>query len=270
MKEGITSTDIGYDSMKLVSIDLQSDFGFFRKPETNNTLNVSYNVLHKPAVLGLMGAIIGLKGYQTKGELPEYYEKLKDISVGIAPLDHDNGNFTKTPIKYSNTVGYANKDGNFLTEELTLVAPKYRVFLMLDDSEEQKQLLENLEGGKSEFIPYFGKNEFSAWWDRDSFKIYEFKVPENINESIKIDTMFLKNQRLKDNVEQVELDFLSAGRDDSEPCFMYFERLPVDFNLELMQYQLEEMVFSNYLIKNAQNMANIYQLNKQDRYVQLF
>ena len=198
--------------MKLVSIDFQSDFGFFRKPETNNTLNVSYNILHKPAVLGLMGAIIGLKGYQRKGELPEYYEKLKDIKVGITPLDHENGNFTKTPIKYSNTVGYANARSNFLTEELTLIAPKYRVFLMLNDSDkEQKQLLENLEGGKSEFIPYFGKNEFSAWWDKDSFEIYEFKVPENIKESIKIDTMFLKNQILKDNVEQVELDFLSAS-----------------------------------------------------------
>lgn len=259
------------DPMNLVSIDLQSDFGFFRKPETNNTLNVSYNVLHKPAVLGLMGAVIGLKGYQTKGELPEYYEKLKDIGVGIAPLDHENGNFTKTPIKYSNTVGYANKGANFLTEELTLIAPKYRVFLMLNDSvKEQKQLLENLEGGKSEFIPYFGKNEFSAWWYKDSFEIYEFKVPKNINESIKIDTMFLKNQILKDNVEQVELDFLSAGRDDSEPCFMYFERLPVDFDSKLMQYQLQEMVFSNYLIKNAHSMSNIYQLTKEDRYVQLF
>lgn len=260
--------------MNLVSIDLQSDFGFFRKPETNSTLNVSYNVLHKPAVLGFMGAIIGLKGYQTKGELPEYYKKLKDIKIGIAPLDHENGNFTKTPIKYSNTVGYANKDGTFLTEELTLVAPKYRVFLMLNDSvEEQKQLLKNLEGGKSEFIPYFGKNEFSAWWNKDSFEIYEFKEPENIKESIKIDTMFLKNQILKDNTEQVELDFLSASRDDSEPYFIYFERLPVDFNLELMQYQLQEMVFSNYLIKNAQSMANIYQLtkeNRKDQYVQLF
>ena len=256
--------------MQLISIDFQSDFGFFRKPETNNTLNVSYNVLHKPAVLGLIGAIIGLKGYQKKDELPEYYVKLKNVGIGITPLGHDNGNFAKTPIKYSNTVGYANRGTNFLTEELTLVAPKYRVYLLLDELvEEQKQLLENLQKGEAEYIPYFGKNEFAAWWDKESFRIYEFTVPEIIGKSIVIDTMFLKNQILKDNVEQVELDFLSAGEDDGQSNFMYFERLPVDFDLELMQYQLQEMVFSNYLIKNTQSMSNVYQLISEDRYVQL-
>ncbi|MDD3772535.1 MAG: CRISPR-associated protein Cas5, partial [Weeksellaceae bacterium] len=52
---------------KLISIDLKADFGFFRKPDTNNTINLSYNIIHKPAILGILGAIIGLEGYTEKG-----------------------------------------------------------------------------------------------------------------------------------------------------------------------------------------------------------
>src|SRR5690554_6621397 len=106
--------------MRLISFDIPSNFGFFRKPETNNTLNVSYNMIHKPVVLGILGAIIGLDGYRRKGEFPGYYQKLKNIKLGISPLSHERGNFMKTPIKHSNTVGYANQRTNFLTEELTL------------------------------------------------------------------------------------------------------------------------------------------------------
>jgi CRISPR-associated protein Cas5h len=259
--------------MQLISFDVQSDFGFFRKPETNNTLNVSYNMLHKPALLGILGAIIGLKGYRKKGQLPEYYEKLKNIQVGIAPtgLNHDKGNFTKTSIKYSNTVGYANKGTNFLTEELTLISPKYKVYLMLEETiDEQAQLLDNLERGRTEFIPYFGKNEFTAWWSPDSFKRHNYqKATLKKNEAIRIKTLFLKNQIVSKNAEMPEMDFLSAADDNEGSRFIYFERLPVGFNLELMQYELREMVYSNFSIKIKKDLANLYQINGDDSYVQL-
>lgn len=257
--------------MQLVSFDIQGDFGFFRKPETNNTLNVSYNMLHKPALLGILGAIIGLKGYQKKGELPEYYQKLHEIKVGIAPLEADKGNFTKTPIKYSNTVGYANKGTNFLTEELTLVKPKYRVFLLLNYTiSEQKKLLEFLRDGRAEFIPYFGKNEFTAWWNNDSFANHPYERAEiSSSTSVKIQTMFFKNQVLKDNKESVELDFFSAANDVNEPAYMYFERLPIGFDLNLMQYQLQEMVYTTYLVKNVGMLSDVFCLMDQDAHVQL-
>lgn len=230
-------------------------------------------MLHKPALLGILGAIIGLKGYRKKGEMPEYYQKLKDIQVGIAPsgLSHDKGNFAKTPIKYSNTVGYANKGTNFLTEELTLVAPEYKVYLLLEETiEEQAQLLENLEKGRTEFIPYFGKNEFTAWWDPNSFKYYNYQIANlKKNEAIRIKTLFLKNQIISKNTAMPEMDFTSAADDTEGPRFMYFERLPVGFNLELMQYELREMVYSNFLIRLEKDPTGLYQLIGEDNYVQL-
>jgi len=258
--------------MKLISFDIESDFGFFRKPESNNTLNVSYNIIHRPAVLGILGAIIGLEGYKEKGEFPEYYKRLNHLKIGITPLDHEQGNYLKTPIKYSNTVGYANRGATFLTEELTLIAPKYRIFILLAlDNDDEVLLYNNLKNKKSEFIPYFGKNEFTAWWN--NFMDYEFsEVNSEDHLSGKLETLFIRNQIIKNNVEKNEdLSFFDIIESDDfkETPFIYFERLPVDFDMNLIQYQMEEVVYTNYTIKNLENLPNLFYLKNLDRYAQL-
>lgn len=256
--------------MKIVSIDLHSDFGFFRKPDTNNTINLSYNMIHKPAILGLMGAILGLEGYRKKGVLPAYYLKLKDLKIAIEPLNHDKGNFAKTQIKYTNTVGYANKGSNFLTEELTLIQPAYRIYLLLDDSNElHLRLLQNLSEVKTEFIPYFGKNEFTAWWTKTSFRTYAFeeKVMKE-NDGVRIKSLFVKAMRVKENKEESLIDYLSIGNDGAESSYIYFERLPREFDEVLMQYKLEDFAYTNYLIKNTQTLDDFYYLKEEEAYVQ--
>jgi len=255
--------------MKLISFDLKADFAFFRKPDTNATINLSYNIIHRPAVLGILGAIIGLDGYKEKGEMPQYYEVLKDVRIGIEPLNHDKGNYAKTNIKYSNTVGYANKGTTFLTEELTLIKPEYRIYLLLDEEDSyQKQLAENLKNGCSEYIPYLGKNEFTAWWSSDSFKEYHFSEKEIQNESIKIQSIFQKKNVLKDNLEVPLLDLLNF--DKYEIPFIYFERLPKDFDLKLMQYDMADFVYSNFRLSNEQSLDNLFFVEELNAYVQLF
>ena len=48
---------------KVISIDLKADFGFFKKPDTNDPIYLTFNMLHKPALLGILGAILGLMGF---------------------------------------------------------------------------------------------------------------------------------------------------------------------------------------------------------------
>lgn len=255
--------------MKLISFDIHADFAFFRKPETNNTTNLSYNIIHRPAVLGILGAILGLDGYKEIGKLPAYYELLKTIKIGIEPLNHDKGNYSKTNIKYSNTVGYANKGDNFLTEELTLVEPSYRIYLLLDESiPEQDQLLVSIRKGQTEYIPYLGKNEFTAWWSPDTVKEYTFEQRDITESSVCIRSIFMKKSILKNETEIPVPDWLNL-ENDTNP-FMYFERLPKDFDLSLMQYEISDFAYSNYRFKNAQNLDNMYYLKETDAYVQLF
>ncbi len=251
----------------LVSFDLQSDFGFFRKPDANNTINLSYNILHKPALLGVLGAIIGLDGYKEKGKFPEYYEKFKSLPIGIEPLNHEKGNFQKTVIKYSNTIGYANNGSTYLTEEATLIKPSYRIYLLLEqENEHQNKLFNYLKEGKTEYIPYFGKNEFPIWWDKDSFVEYEFEKTEVINESYKIRTVFEKKEIIKNNKE-LSFDLFNVQNTDSP--YIYFERLPKGFNEELIQYELGEFVYTTFNLKAEYIPENIYCLKKSLEYVQL-
>lgn len=259
--------------MKIVSVDLYASFGFFRKPETNSTINLSYNMLHKPALLGILGAILGLEGYKEKSKWPQYYTLLKDLPVGVEPLRHEKGNFVKTAIKYTNTVGYANKGTNFIAEELTLVNPGYRIYLMLDEEVElHMRLLDYLKEAKAEFIPYFGKNEFTVWWSKDSFRTYTFEEGVKTESGVAIKSIFVKDLKVKENRDEAVsgTEFLLGGEEDITKAYAYFERLPIGFNTNLMQYELCNFAYTSYLVKNASSLDNLYWLKEQNGYIQLF
>lgn len=256
----------------LISFDLRADFGFFKKPDNNDGLLLSYNMLHKPALLGILGAIIGLGGYESKGVLPEYYQRLSSLPVGIAPLEgfHDKGNFERTVVKYTNTVGYANKDGNLLIEESMLVRPAYRCYLLLDVRiEEHGKLYEYLRNDQADYIPYLGKNEYQAYFG-GTFReyIYEEFVP---GRDFRIDSLFIKEGILKD--EKIEATYSSSAENIlNKNLFIHFERLPVGFNRKLMQYEMAEFVYSNWVWNAGAKISGLYLLKKEeeDVIVQLF
>lgn len=254
---------------KLISVDLKADFGFFRKPDANSGINLSYNMLHKPALLGLLGAVIGLEGYRELGKLPAYAVALQDLKIGIEPLEHEKGNFAKTVVKYSNTIGYANKGANYLTEEAMLIAPSYRCYLLLEmEQEHHAKLYEYLQAGKAEYLPYFGKNEFYAWWDKDTFCEYDFVANPEKQESFRIRTLFRKAQKnIQSQKEEALFDFFNFEKE--EATYLYFERLPTGFD-ELNQYALGDFALTTFHLKHEADIQNLYFLKDQNYYVQLF
>lgn len=255
---------------KLISFDLKADFGVLKKPDVNEGLQPTFNMLHRPALLGILGAILGLGGYKEKGVFPEYYQQLKDLSVGIEPLHHEKGNFSKTVIKYTNTVGYANKDGNLIITEQTLLAPAYRCYILLDmENALHQSLYEHLQNGEATYLPYIGKNECSAWWDFDSFLDYSF-TQERPDAAYPVATIFQrKGNRVRDEQkEQDNFDFFELAY--TPDTFLYFERLPVGFDEYLFQYRLEEFAYVNFDLQPNHPFENLYFLNDEQKYVALF
>ncbi|WP_143959478.1 CRISPR-associated protein Cas5 [Litoribacter populi] len=251
---------------KLISIDLEADFGFLRKPDTNDGIAMSYNMLHKPALLGIFGAVLGLEGYQKRGVLPEYYMQLQGLKVGISPLGAERGNFPKTMIVYTNTVGYANKDGNLIAYENTLIRPSYRVFVALANDH---PLYLSLKDAKAEFIPYLGKNEFPVWWKPESFREYDLK-PFDFGQDYQVKSLFRKNEGETSRNNEVngnDLGFAAMFTQYSE-SFFYFERLPVGFQEFEMkkrgkeyQYLMAPFVYSNAKFSADYQLENLYRLN---------
>jgi len=230
--------------MKLISIDLKSDFGFFKKPDINDSIYLTYNMIHKPVLLGLLGAILGLEGHKSYGILPEYYKKLQSLKIGIEPIGEGqkNGNFEKTTVKYNNATGHASAGTLNILEQI-LIKPAYRIYLELDKNEELYRRLKNHE---AVFIPYLGKNDFSCWWEK--FKEDYGNVTNISSEIFKIRTIFRKPKgtTLNELREQIAFGFIAGMQDKAEAVFSQFERLPTGFNEELKQYsEPEEFVYTN-------------------------
>lgn len=253
----------------LISFDLLADFGVFKKPDVNEGLQLTFNMLHKPALLGILGAIAGLEGYQRRGVFPEYYEKLQSMRVGIEPLDHEKGNFVKTVIQYTNTVGYANADGNLIVTEQTLRSPAYRIYLLLDlDDALQARLHEHILTVKADYPPYFGKNECMAWWEKESVKTYSDFKPFDKADDFRIKSMFIRSGTVKGQKIEPYLDWASM-KWQAESTFIYFERLPVGFfigdrdrtkPLTFVQYELAEFVFTDWVLKKESSLTDLYHL----------
>ena len=263
---------------KLISVDLYSSFGFLKKPDINDEICLTYNCLHKPALLGILGSIIGLGGfYQAysidKNSLPEYYLKLNNVKVGIQPLNANNGNFQKTVIIYNNSVGYANKEsgGNLIIKEQTLIKPGFRVYLLLDmKKDEENKLYSYLLKGETEFIPYLGKNDFQLDWK--NFKEYDLKVDSPVN-NYQILTMFIKKAgtTIRDNINGINEVIFDFTEPISSDFSIYFERLPVGYDERIKNYKMGNFVFSSRKLNKEYQLDSIYCLDQDKiQYAQLF
>ncbi|MCF6301399.1 MAG: type I-B CRISPR-associated protein Cas5, partial [Proteobacteria bacterium] len=98
----------------------------------------TYNIIHRPALLGIFGAVVGLGGlyqaYSKNLHIPEYWEKLHKIKLAVVPLNSKKGLYDKTVVEYNNSVGYASQEqgGNLIIKEQILINPNYRIYLKLD------------------------------------------------------------------------------------------------------------------------------------------
>jgi len=252
---------------KLISIDIRADFGLLKKPDTNEPVYLTFNMIHKPALLGIFGAIIGLPGFKRQGELPEYYKKLQDLKVGIKPLNHEKGNYKKTVVTYNNTTGMASfeEGGNLIVSEQTLIAPAFKVFVMIDmENENQKKLYSYLKGHEAEYLPYLGKNDFSLWWNE--FKEHDC-VSFSASDTFTIGSIFIKSEKLSGKTENQDPFQLMLNETGS---FMYFENLPIEYlDKPMYQYKYCPFAFTDYQLKQNYKVKHLYQIENGEK-IQIF
>ncbi len=258
---------------RLISVDWRATFGFLKKPDVNEGIYLTYNLLHKPALLGILGAVAGLGGYgrpdyMRPERILEYRRKLAGVRVAIAPLEatalpvagpaasqhgSDRGNFRKAVIKYTNTVGYANDGSTLIVSEQTLIGPAYRTWLLLDDADDtQADLLLRLQTQQAEFVPYLGKNEFPLWWE--NVREWDWE-PANPTGFFRMSSVFQKP-----NAEQVARKTEGGRRSGGKlGTFLYFERLPLGFQKmgKEEQYQLAEFMLTDFELEPDQGLTDL-------------
>lgn len=233
--------------METLTFKLSGKTGFFKQPDVNTYQYYTYGHIHKVALLGIFGAILGLDGYnqQNKSDsFPEFYAQLQHLKVAIQPLNEE-GYIPKKVQVFNNSVGYASKEegGNLIVKEQWLEMPAWQIYLLFDNLEADV-LLQDLKSRFLEkrfvYLPYLGKNDHYA--NIEGIEVYPLKA-QSPDSPVRIHSLFPK---LSGTLVPQDHLFL----DDTEALdFKYEERLPLAIDPDSNQYQTIPFVYTNIPVK---------------------
>ena len=246
--------------MDILRFTLGGKTAFFKKPDVNSYYYFTYGNIHKIALLGIFGAILGYRGYtdyNSKQDIfPEFYDKLKDIQYSIIPKNNDG--FIKKKIQiFNNSVGYASQHqgGNLIVKEQWLENPRWEVFVKLD-SEVTNNLAEAILNKKCVYVPYLGKNDHPA----DISDAVILTGSDLGNQYITIDSLFLKELVEYGDTDDYESDY------EGVKLFKYEESLPIGLNEDTYMYYYATFVHTNLPIENY--CGDVYKV--QDKNIVFF
>lgn len=215
--------------MKSLRFTLSGKTGFFKIPEVNAIHYFTYGNIHKPALLGILGAVEGYGGYTQQKErgnaFPEYYERLRKLGISIVPLA-ENGYFEKKIQQFNNSVGYASGEngGNLIVSEQWLEEPAWTVYVRLDCPEAEK-VADRMMRGNCIYVPYLGKNDHPA--SITDVEVVELEAAD---------------------AEGRVLDCLAPAdvrEDDGDYDFRYQEYLPVELEPDTNQYISRKFILTD-------------------------
>ena len=250
-----------------IKFRLGARLAIIRKPDSNETY-YTYNLPHKIMLYGMLGAIIGLNGYNSesfirsikkeKEQLPDFYTKLKNIRIGIIPNFGEKG-FDKKIQSFNNSVGYASQEegNNLIVAEQILENPSWNIYILDNNSEEYQKIKDYLLNRKCEYIPYIGKNDYFANISKvEIFEAKDAKITTNL------DSIF-EEDILKGYVN----DYMTvlAFDDDAKLEYEFSEVLPTELDLKLGYTNYKKFIYTNKDFEVKEN-TKIYEVNGKKIY----
>lgn len=222
--------------METLKFNLSSNGAVFKKPHIN-TVNLTYSHIHKIALLGLLGAIIGLKGHNLKEKedvFPEFYEELKGLKISILPQAPF---IPKTLKDITDTSGFSNKKATFVIQEQVLLNPKWTIYIQQGDVSDElyEKLKDMLLKNWAVYIPYLGRNHYQA--NIDNVEIINLELAD-LDEISSIDSLI--NEKDFEFVEDFSLD---------DDLFEVGEYYPVRFRPFINYYIEEKMYLTNKAVE---------------------
>jgi CRISPR-associated protein Cas5h len=163
--ENLTSVN----SKSVLIFDVSSEYAHFRKFNTT-TSPLTYSIPTRPALAGLVGAILGIErevsfGKFSKGTMPladifskeksaiaiQVLKPIQKVNIGFNLLDTE-----KTPSSFFNI-----KQRTQIEFEL-LKNPSFRIFIAIQDKKMFDDLVIRIKENRTHFTPYLGLSQFTA------------------------------------------------------------------------------------------------------------
>lgn len=237
--------------MNILKFTLSGKTAFFKRPDINQKFYFTFSNIHKIALLGLFGCILGLNGYNNQteeDEYPEFYKELKGIQVSIVPKGTENGIFKKKIQGFNNAVGYAYRKKkkedsslNLMINEQVLENVEWDIFI-LNTSPLSQKLIDNIKNNKTIFTPYLGKNEHLA----NITNVETITLEKNYNKNVKIISLALSKE------------FTPVNDTDEDNLWYVRDRLPISLDKD-NYYIMEDFVHTNSLLKRVNEEYPVYQ-----------
>lgn len=240
--------------MDILKFTLSGNYAHFRNPEINN-INLTFLQIHKTIIKGIVGAIIGLDGYNTSNlknkSNVEFLDTLENIKIGIIP-NVDKGIFPTEIISYVNQTGQASRQegGCLIVKEKVLINPSWDIYLDLSllEKEVQDKIKDYVLNSNSEYPYYFGKNHYFAEISNPSlFETARIEEPEYIS------SLFVKKGIVLDD-EIEDSNDLVYGKNPILTSFI----VPLDKDNDCGYTNYKNLYYTNYYIDEIENAENRY------------
>lgn len=255
--------------MQALKFRLSGKTAFFKKPEVNEFCYFTYGTIHKIALLGIFGAIVGYKGYnqmkinkkkiEESDEFPQFYEELKNLKISVLP-EANKGIVTTKIQEFNNSVGYASKEqgGNLIVREQWIEEPAWTIYLLLDQ-EKAEHIKEFICNKKAVYFPYLGKNDHFARID----DIEIVSLDDRVKGRNRIDSIV---QKEKVNMVMDDLD--DDDDDEFVELYQYRESLPIGLNPITNLYEYQSFLYTNCTLEWEEQ--SVYYDEKNNKYLMFF
>lgn len=248
--------------MKILRFNLSGKTAFFKNPEVNESIYFTFNNIHKVAVLGILGACLGLKGYNQQGPqdlYPQFYEVLKDVKIGIKP-NTPTGSFRKKAQTFTNSTMFFNQNKNnegavLIVKQYWLEDPDWDIYVLLDDGDVSKSIEASFKNKNFRFIPYLGTNDHIA--DIKEIKFYENVAP--LSEVNRVDSLFSEF----DFEIKKEAPKLCNFKDRAFVISKYQESLPKGLLEDSNMYDYEKFIFTTMNVEKKRDVC-VYKVGDEN------
>jgi len=241
--------------MEFLGFELSGDTAFFKIPEVNSYYYFTYGNIHKVALMGIFGAILGYGGYgqwKEKERYPEFYERLEKLKIAVVPREGSKGYIPKKIQTYNNSVGYASLEqgGNLIVKEQWLEHPWWKIYVQIDGDEAQK-VKNSILNHSCVFVPYLGNNSHPAVIGNAGVVKGE-RLPSDFCGCI-------------DSLFPADGTDLSDDDDEITP-FKYTEFLPTELDEHTHHHKMKKFLMTNLSVRGCK--ADLYRIG--DKVVAFF
>lgn len=246
---------------KLLVFDISSEYGHFRKFNTT-TSPLTYSIPSRPAITGLLGAILGIErevsaGKYNEGVIPvsELFEKSKaSISVQLLnPVKKVSIAFNLLDTEKAASSFFNIKQRTQIEFEL-LKHPCFRIFLCVEDDIIFNELVSRIKERRSYFTPYLGLSQFTA-----TIQFQEVSKIKLLSAGYFQEVLTAINLSNADPDDPIQFNYSMEFKynSDTMPVQMLKDRVVTEYSDIILETSGKSMMVKSDKIYQAEGFGNI-------------